>query len=332
MIEKIQENLYRIEIPLPRLHHVALTTLNSYVITASEGNLIIDTGMDAEPCAMAMRSCLNELGVDLRRTDFFITHFHVDHLGLVESLAMNTSEIYLSKLDVEKVRSVPGRDDIINRGFAYAVGFPENELPRVTASHPGLLYRSNAQVTFTIPGDGDTIKAGHYTFVYVETPGHTKGHMCLYEPGKKLLIAGDHLLSDISTTIQLWCVDENPLQEYLASLEKVYGLDVDLVLPGHGDPFINCKERIGQLRHHHKRRVADLISIFGTVSKTPYQVASQTIWDMLCDSWHRFPAFQKWLATGEVMAHLKYLEGKGVVRMERSEQNIAFSMRPNHSL
>ena len=50
------------------------------------------------------------------------------------------------------------------------------------------------------------------------------------EPG---LLAGDHILVDITPNIQCWSDVQNPLKHYLASLEKVAGLQVDLVLPGH---------------------------------------------------------------------------------------------------
>jgi len=71
MIEEILANLYKIEIPLP---DNPLKALNSYVIRNSERNLIIDTGWNQEECMNAIQTGLRELGVDIRKTDFFITH------------------------------------------------------------------------------------------------------------------------------------------------------------------------------------------------------------------------------------------------------------------
>ena len=76
MIENILANLYRIEIPLPKS---PLKALNSNVIKNSERNLVIDTGWNQEECMNAMQSGLKQLGVDIRKTDFFITHLHLDH-------------------------------------------------------------------------------------------------------------------------------------------------------------------------------------------------------------------------------------------------------------
>ena len=91
MIKEILPNLYRIEVPLPRN---PLQAVNSYVIKAKGQSLIIDTGMNRKECMDVMSSGLKELNVDLKEADFFITHLHADHLGLVSNLATDTSTIY----------------------------------------------------------------------------------------------------------------------------------------------------------------------------------------------------------------------------------------------
>jgi hypothetical protein len=42
-------------------------------------------------------------------------------------------------------------------------------------------------------------------------------------------------------------------------------------------------------------------------------------WDILCDSWDLFPVSQKWFATGEAIAHLKYLKEKGIIKMTAND-------------
>ena len=70
------------------------------------------------------------------------------------------------------------------------------------------------------------MNVGDYRFEYVETPGHTKGHTCLYEPERKILVAGDHILLDITPNISLWNYEQDLLKEYMTSLDKVCKLDV----------------------------------------------------------------------------------------------------------
>ena len=92
MVEEISKNLFRAEIPLPRN---PLKYTNSYIIKSADRNLIIDTGLNMQECKDAMQTALDELGIDLARTDFFITHLHADHFGLVGSLAITTATAQL---------------------------------------------------------------------------------------------------------------------------------------------------------------------------------------------------------------------------------------------
>jgi glyoxylase-like metal-dependent hydrolase (beta-lactamase superfamily II) len=148
--------------------------------------------------------------------------------------------------------------------------------------------------------------------------------MCLYEPNKKIFVAGDHILNYITPNIQLWSNEWNPLKEYLASLDKVYGLDIELVLPGHRSVFRNCKERIQELKYHHQKRLDEIISILGKGSQNAFQIASQMSWEIIYDSWDLFPVTQKWFAIGEAISHLKYLEEKKIIQREMEGQTIIF--------
>lgn len=321
MIEEIATNLYRIEIPLPES---PLKSLNSYVVKAQDRNLIIDTGMNREECKNSMESGLRELGIDIRKTDFYITHLHSDHLGLVSSLATDNSTVYFNQPDADRIKSGIFLDDLIS--FARLNGFPEDELQTIPYTHPGFKFRSKGDLAFHTLKEGDTISISDYVFRGVETPGHTKGHMCLYEPSKKIFVAGDHILSDITPNILLMSDEWDPLKAYLESLDKVYGLDIEIVLPGHRGTFTNWKERIQELKDHHQKRLGEIIFILEKGEKTAFQIASQMHWDIVYDSWDLFPVPQKWFATGEAIAHLKYLEEKGIIRKEMREQRIIYSL------
>jgi len=311
MTEEVSANLYKIEIPLPRN---PLKALNSYAIKSPERNLIIDTGWNQQECLDAMQAGLKELDIDIRKTDFFITHLHTDHLGLASSLVTDTSTIYFNQPDGDRIKSGIFLDDLMT--FARLNGFPEKELQRIPHTHPGFRFRSKGPLSFHILKEGDTLRISDYVFRCVETPGHSKGHMCLYEPSKKIFVAGDHILGNITPTISLLSDEWNPLKEYLESLDKVYQLDIKLVLPGHRDVFRNPKQRIRELKDHHQKRLDEIIAILRKGRKNAFQVASQMTWDIIYDSWDLFPVSQKWFATGEAISHLKYLEEKGIIRKE----------------
>jgi len=321
MIEEILPNLYKIEIPLSKS---PLKALNSYVIKNSERNLVIDTGWNQEECMNAMQTSLRELGVDIRKTDFFITHLHADHFGLVSNLMTDTTTIYFNQPDADRFRSGFPWDDFVT--FARLNGYPENELQAIRQTHPGFMFRAKDDLVFYILKEGDTISIGDYVFKCVETPGHTWGHMCLFEPNKKIFVAGDHILNNITPNIQLWSDEWNPLKEYLASLDKVYEIDIELVLPGHRGISKNCKERIKELKNHHLRRLDEIISILEKGNKNAFQVASQMTWDITYDSWDLFPVSQKWFATGEAISHLKYLEEIGKIKTEMRGRGRVYSL------
>jgi glyoxylase-like metal-dependent hydrolase (beta-lactamase superfamily II) len=320
MIEEILPYIYKTEIPLPGN---PLKAINSYVIRDSNRSLMIDTGLNQKACMDAMQAGLAELNVNLRDTDFFITHLHADHYALLPLLVTDTSRVYFNQPDAERHARGGILEEMVSQARVH--GFPERELQSALSNHPGNRYGARLTMPLTMVYQGDTIAIGPYTFLCIETPGHTRGHMCLYEPDKKILFSGDHLLGDITPNIQSWSDDWNPLREYLLSLDKVYELDVEVVLPGHRSVFTNYRERIRELRQHHSKRAEEVLSILEPEGKNAFQVASQMSWDIISESWDLFPVSQKWFATGEALAHLVFLESKNLVSREKVEGEFIFS-------
>lgn len=323
-MEEILPSLYKIEVPLPGS---PLKATNSYVVKGTERSLIIDTGWNREDCMVALVSGLKECGVDLRQADLFITHMHADHSGLVSAIAVEGARIYFGRADAEIIRYITPEhwDEMID--FAGRCGFPREELERAVGNHPGRRYNPSNSLNLHILKNGDTVSVGDYLFECIETPGHTPGHICLYEPDKKVFICGDHILFDITPNITLSSKERNPLKEYLISLDKVYDLDVRLTLPGHRSTFRNHKERIQELKQHHRARLDEIISILGQGRQNAFQIASQMTWDIGYKSWDLFPPAQKLFAFGEALAHLKYLEEEGAVGRAIEGNGIIFFKR-----
>jgi glyoxylase-like metal-dependent hydrolase (beta-lactamase superfamily II) len=321
MAEEIAIGFYRLEIPLP---DNPLRSLNSYVIKGFGRNLIIDTGLNMKECMEAMQAGLKEIGIDLRETDFFVTHHHVDHMGLVSSLVTETSNVFFNRPEAPLVGKKEGWD----RMFQYAdiAGFPEDELKGVMQNHPGLKHAGNRTPEFELLEEGRIVKVGDYDFHCVETPGHSRGHICLYEPKMKFLVAGDHILNDITPNIQLWSDSEDPLKTYIHSLDKVSHLDVDMVLPGHRRMFQNCRGRIRELKEHSRHRADEILRILRDGAQNAYQVAMRMTWELDCPSWEGFPVSQKWFATGETLSYLKYLQERSEIRREVQDGMAYFSL------
>ena len=326
MFEEVLSNLYRIEIPLPKS---PLKTLNSYLIKGGGRFLLIDTGMNREECMSEMSASLARLNVDLKKTDFFITHLHADHLGLTERLATDTSIVYFNNVEANMVNDVSEKEERWGKMAAIYLsnGFPADELEMAAESHPGRRFGLTQHIDFCILKEGDSIEIGDYYFRCIETPGHSPGHMCLYEANRKILVAGDHILFDITPNITFWPGVKNSLKDYLASLEKVYPLDVNLVLPGHRSIMSDHRKRIRELEKHHRDRLNEVLMALKDGAKTAFQVAPYITWDIKYKSWELFPAQQKWFAFGETLAHLKYLEEEGMIRRETQGDKTVFSLK-----
>ena len=320
MCEEVLPNLFRIKIPLP---DSPLRYLNSYVIRDCARSLIVDTGLNRKACLEAMRRGLNSLGIDLVKSDIFITHRHIDHFGLVAKLITDSTRIFMGRSDKILLEAWKGIGAIA--AYLRRNGFPEHELKAVSDKHPAAQFDLRWVPKVRVLDDGDVLKIGGYHFRCVATPGHTVGHTCLHEPTRKILLAGDHILMDITPNIVCWSNEEDPLRLFLASLDKVEKLKVNLVLPGHRRLIDRPRDRIQELKKHHDRRLAEVLSILNGHSMSAFQMASNMTWDFVSESWDQFPATQKWFATGEAISHLRYLEKAGKITQKTDREVIKFS-------
>jgi glyoxylase-like metal-dependent hydrolase (beta-lactamase superfamily II) len=323
-MEEILPRLYRIVVPLPGN---PLKEINSYVFTSNDRNLILDTGMNRPECREVLFGGLDELGLDLDRTDFVVTHLHADHQGLVSSLMRDGSKAYMGEADASPMRAGPGKDF---RGspmgdYAGRSGLPLEDLKASLTNHPGAKYGPGAFVDYVFLNGGETFKVGDYTLEVVSTPGHTRGHMCLYERKLKLFFSGDHVLGDITPNIQAWSDEDDPLNDYINSLKRVDELEVERCLPGHRSIIEDFSGRIAGLIEHHRIRANEVISILQGETLNAYETASRMSWDIVAKSWEDFPLMQKWFATGEAIAHLRYLEEKGVIEREERDGVIYYT-------
>jgi glyoxylase-like metal-dependent hydrolase (beta-lactamase superfamily II) len=320
MIEEVFPRIFKMEIPIPES---PLRATNSYVVASDDRFLIVDTGMNRKDCAESIRSSLGELQVDLNRTDFFITHSHSDHVGLVPELKKGASKVYFNRPDAAVLRDPNHWEKLA--AFAAVNGFPETEA--AIQRHPGRKYLYRGPLDFDLLREGDEIRFGGYLFRCLETPGHTRGHMCLYEPEAKILFSGDHLLEEITPNISRWSENADPLGEFLKSLDKIGHYDIKVVLPGHRNVFSHMRQRIEELLRHHEARNREILSVLKKGVQSAYEVASQVTWDIDLDLWEDFPVPQKWFATGETLSHLQYLERRGEVKREWKEGKAFYCLR-----
>jgi len=106
------------------------------------------------------------------------------------------------------------------------------------------------------------------------------------------------------------------LGAYLDSLGKVALFEVDLVLPGHGDPFHRFRERLDELYAHHEQRIGELLRSLGEEEMTAYEIALKMPWVGISEVvlGEELPLSQLPAAVGETLAHLELLRRERKVR------------------
>lgn len=312
MVEQIQPNLFRIEVPL--LNN-PLKYLNAYLVRGSDRSLLVDTGFNRPECLAAIQSGLAELGVELKKTDLFITHLHADHCGLAGVLKTPTSKVYASEIDGKAINGFLNRShwDKMAEGAAH-FGFDAQLLEAAVVRHPGYRGGPQATIDFSYVSDQQQLVYGDFRFIVVAAPGHTDGHLCLYEPDKRLFFAGDNILNDITPNITAWFDHQNTLADYYQSLAKIEAMAIHRVLPAHRSQIADWRARVQELKQHHERRLAETEAILAQGRFNGYQVAARMSWDIRCNSFAEFPVPQQWFALGEAVAHIRYLEALGRVR------------------
>ncbi len=327
-IKEIMPDLFRIKIPLS---DSPLRYVNSYLIKGAKRSLLIDTGMNMKECYDAMINTLDELEVKLDKTDFFITHMHSDHIGLISKLALG-STVYLSDVEHKIVFEYSNSSTYwleINK-YMDKNGFPKSELESAFRILNNMFVKTYPisdefkKINFKALKDKDTLNYGTFRLEAILTPGHSPGHMCLFEPYKKILFSGDHLLFDITPNITWWPSLDNSLKSYIESLDKIYDLDVELVLPGHGDFGFDQKKRIDEIKDHHKIRLDEILLAIKEGKRTAYEIAGSISWNLKAGGWKTFPKTQKYFAVGETIAHLIYLEREGIIRSMLKDKTIYY--------
>ncbi|SMC77042.1 MBL fold metallo-hydrolase [Papillibacter cinnamivorans] len=318
MIEHIKGNIYRIFVPLPRN---PLKYLNSYFIRGEGRSLLIDTGFRQEACRTALEEGLKELGADMDRTDIFLTHVHADHSGLAPSIASEDTRIFISSTDAVFLEIA----DRAQRWKSFDVmylseGFPLEEIKQATGHNPARDLSPEAYSKYIHMEDGDMLHYGGHDLKCILTPGHTPGHMCLYDEKEKIMFLGDHVLFDITPNIVRWVTVENSLKNYLENLKKISGYEIELPLPAHREVSGTVKERAENIRKHHEVRLQEALNAIREYpGMTAYQTAGHMTWDVRSDSWETFPLAQKWFAVGETLSHLDYLRLEGKIRREERD-------------
>lgn len=305
-LNEVVAGVFELRLPIPFEDGL----VNVFLFVQDGAVDLLDCGMNAEESLEIIDRALKHLGSH-RLRKLVVTHIHPDHYGAAGTLAgKGRADLYIHRLEVPLVQ--PRYIELEHlveevRRYLLVNGVPAEESDVLSNSQRALSeVVKPAEPSVQLDG-AETIEMGARRLRVEWTPGHSPGHICLYDPAERLLFAGDHILPELSPNIGLHPQSTpDPLHEYLDGLTRMADYEPRLVFPAHGRPFADIKGRVHALISHHRRRLDQILEIVGTAEKSAWQVA--------LDLWgEREHLYEKRLALQEGLAHLQALAVDGHV-------------------
>ncbi len=269
--ERIQPGVFRLKLPCP---WPGVPHGNAWALQRGAGLVLVDTGVGGPGRLRMLDIALAQSGFGVEDIELVVcTHSHSDHYGLAASICEETGcELWMhpnwehirqqvddpqaalaARLEVGRMSGVP--IVALDRYREMRADKPEDLVDGIRVPDRDL-----------VPG------------VEVETDlGHAPSHVCLLQPERKLMLSGDHLLGR-SVLFFDYGHSPDPFGEYLASLDRIEPLDVDLCLPGHGKPFRDPRAKVADVR----RQAGELLDrvrarLRGDAEPTAFEVVEKII-------------------------------------------------------
>ena len=312
---EVINGIYWIKNPIG-LDGSSLTHVNSYLARGKDGYLLVDTGWNTEESFEQIRKSLKEIKASIEDiSQILVTHIHPDHYGMAGRIQkLSGAKIYMHEIENNAIDSrYVNMESLLRQTAAWLMhnGVPSEETGDIRDASLEVVDLVVPVRPDVILHGGETISTGEFTFEAMWTPGHSPGHVCLYEPEKKVLLSGDHILPTITPNIGRHPQSaENPLATYLESLREIRQLDIEMVLPGHDEPFTELAARIDEIMQHHEQRNLEILKAVRERPMTAFDIAEYVTWGTNA-SWRDLPPIHRRMAIFETIAHLEFMVGKG---------------------
>jgi glyoxylase-like metal-dependent hydrolase (beta-lactamase superfamily II) len=319
--------IHRIAIPTP----FAVGRVNVYLIE-DEPLTLVDAGPNSGTSFDELQRGIAALGHQLEDIELVIlTHQHIDHLGLVSLVAAHSgaevAAIDVAVPFVENFSAEAQADDDFARETMLRHGIPEDVVSALSSvSQAFRAWGARADVTRVLR-DGEEMSFRDRTLQVHHRPGHSPTDTVFHDRERRILIAADHLLGHISSNPLITRPPEGSserpqaLVTYLDSLRATREMDVELVLPGHGDPVTDHRRLIDDRFALHRRRADKIARLLAERPRSAYDVA-QALWGNIAVT-------QAYLTLSEVLGHVDLLLNDGRVReIKRDGLSVFEGARP----
>ncbi len=313
---EIVTGIHQIKVPIP---DNPLGFLNCYLVQGKNGWLMVDTGWYTQEAFNALEAGLKDMGLGFTDIEtIVVTHVHADHYGLAGRIKQVSPDTKLlahrwegDLIESRYIKFAELRDKM---GAVLALhGVPPIDLASLqSASMPVLEY-----VTVTMPDQslygGEVLNTGIFNLEVLWTPGHSPGHICLWEAEHRILFSGDHILPVITPNISYHVQSgDSPLGDFINSLNKLRNLPAAQVLPAHEHIFTNLRERIEEIKEHHEQRKEEIRRTISQEPQNAWFISSQITWNVP-QPWDQFNPLDRRIAVTETVAHLEYMRYEGTV-------------------
>ncbi|MCD6570849.1 MAG: MBL fold metallo-hydrolase [Deltaproteobacteria bacterium] len=308
------EDVHAIAIPL--FGYSDLITANVYAVGKGPVTLI-DTGPKFPGALAFVQKQLKLAGIDINDIErIIITHGHLDHFGLAASIrkaAGGPIECFIHAEDKWRVSSEGFQEEMWSEEaqiFMAMVDMPQREIEKVKKRFSFFKKLCDPLDNVSIMEDGAEFVGEGYHLRAIHTPGHSPGSICLYESRQQILFSGDHIIKHITPNPlmeikrdRLRDPNYQSLKAYMNSLDKISGLDVRFVFPGHGEYIEDLDNIISTYKVHHRQRM-DLV--WGALKKK-----SRPLYYLIDDVFPYVPEDDVFLAISEILVHLEILINEG---------------------
>jgi len=283
---------------------------NIFIAPDNEGFSLIDVGCGSDSSRNLLLEGLSYWGLNIKKLHTIIlSHAHPDHMGAVGWILEKVRPIVLiHHLEVTSALDPTNLVQTFDIPLAKHCWAPDE--PTDSFQEFDLLNffqkfgcsMSAAEEVHAI-NEGEVLHLGDLAFEVIHTPGHSPGHISLFERQSSILLAGDL----VGPSPAWYTPTSGGVIGYLESLAKLETLETDIILPAHG-PII--EDAAGAIKKNQ-----DKLLKRETLLKEALHDGSKSFMDLNKTLIHN-PMLHFFPGCGITESHLIKLEMEGVIRRE----------------
>jgi glyoxylase-like metal-dependent hydrolase (beta-lactamase superfamily II) len=272
---EILPDVYSIKLPLPGRQP---GPVNAYLFKG-EKNTLVDTGM--LHTAHILKEALNEHGLEFSDIDkIIVTHGHPDHCGAAKRI-VKAGRAKVVAHPGDKVTMESGRDVSYKRykKFLQIIGVPTSITILLGLLSFMFKFMAEGCSIDVVVNEGDEIEIGKYRAKIIETPGHSKGSICLFVEQGGILFCGDTIIEHITPNafIILDEKEELPVRlsqdEFYQSLDKIKKLSPSIIYSAHGKTVTDVDKIVAGYRSAFTERQEKVLSVVRGGEISLYRIA-----------------------------------------------------------